>query len=146
MSTENPRVEPTMTEVVSGIVTDFQTLVSQQLALLRAEIRTDWEKSKSALRPIAAGGLLAMVGLILLGFTAAFGLHWSVSPAGADMGRLPLWACFGVAAVAFLGVGTALIAVGVKAFQAFNPLPDKSADALTDNLKALVDQRGYVAR
>ncbi len=138
------KIEPSLTDVVSGIVVDFQKLVAQQLALLRAEVRADWEKSKRALRPIFAGIALVAVGTILLGFAAAYGLHWAVSPAGNDLAKLPLWACFAITAIAFLVVGGGLIAIGTRAFQSFNILPNESAEALEKNLKALVDSRASV--
>ena len=141
-----PNVEPSLTDVVSGIVVDFQKLVAQQLALLRAEVRTDWDKSKRALKPIVIGAVFAAIGALLLGFAAAFGLHWAVSPAGVDAGRLPLWACFALTAAGFVVVGLALIAVGTKAFQSFNPLPVETAAALEQNLKALVDGRPSALR
>jgi hypothetical protein len=132
------KVEPTMTEVVSGIVADVQKLVSQQLALLRSEVRSDWENAKRALRPMLAGIAFASVGMILLGFTASLALYWIVSPADAEPARLPLWACFGLTALGFLGLGGVLIAAGVRSFQSFNPLPDETAAALENNIKALV--------
>lgn len=143
MSIEIPKVEtprePSLTEVVAGIVADFQKLASQQLALLRAELRTDWEKAQAVARPMIVGGALIVVGAILLGIAVALGLHWSLSPAGTDPSRFPLWACFGVAALAFVAIGGAFVAIGTKALQTFNPLPNESVDALEKSLKAIVD-------
>jgi hypothetical protein len=138
MSAEMPKVEPTITEVVSGIVADVQKLVAQQLALLRSEVKGDWDRAKRAMRPMMAGMVVAAVGVMLAGLTAALALYWAVSPADVDSARIPLWGCFGLTAAAFLIVGGGLIAAGVRAFQSFNPLPNETAEALEKNLKALV--------
>lgn len=139
MSIETPKLEPTMSEVVAGIIADFQKLVSQQVALLRAEVSADWQKTTRALQPIVAGGMFVVTGVILLGFTAAFALHWSVSPAVNDPARFPLWVCFGVVAIAFVALGAIFIAVGLRLFQSFNPLPNISAAAFEKNLAVLSD-------
>ena len=138
MSLHTPS-EQSMTDVIAGIVADFQKLVSQQLALLRAELRSDWMKTKNALMPIVVGGILAMVGLVLFGFTVAHGLHWLLTPAGMDPARLPLWACFGIACLLFIGLGSVLVMVGANAFRTFSMVPTQSADALQSNIAAIVD-------
>lgn len=131
--------EKSLTDMVAGIVADFQKLLSQQMALLRAEIRSDWSRTKSALIPIAIGAGLAVVGCILVGFCVAHLIYWAMMPPGMDPGRIPLWGCFGIAALAFLAIGGGLALAGIKTLKSFNPLPDQSADALKTNLKSIVE-------
>lgn len=138
MSAEMPKVEPTITEVVAGIVADVQKLAAQQLALLRSEIKGDWDRTKRAMWPMIVGMVFAAVGVVLAGLTAALALYWGVSPADVDPARIPLWGCFGLTAAGFLVIGGGLIAAGVRAFQSFNPLPNETAEAFEKNLKALV--------
>src|SRR5262249_10103979 len=138
MSLENAQAEPSIKDVMSGIVSDMKKLASQQFALLRSEMQSDWDKTKRALWPMITGIIVASVGMILTGFAAALGLYWYVSPPGADPARLPLWACFGFASLGFLLVGAGLIAAGVRLFQSFNPLPNETAEAFERNLKGLV--------
>lgn len=145
MPLETTNSDPTLTEVISGILSDFQKLLVQQIALLKAELRADWDKTKGALLPLIAGGGLVAVGFILFGLTIALGIHWAVSPAGTDPGQIPLWGCFGIVAIAFVGIGMALVGIGAMKFQSFNPLPDETVDALTNNLKAIANSRGNTA-
>lgn len=129
--------EPSVTGVITGIVDDFQRLVKQQLDMVRAEVRTDWEKTKQAALPAAAGvGLLGLSGM-LFSFMLVFVLHWLTAPPDVDPGALPLWACFGLIAAVLGTAGAALTYLGISRFQTFNPLPDESVRALQENMQWL---------
>ena len=47
--------DATVTGVIRGIVDDFQKLITQQLRLFRAEVQSDWTKTKQAGLPILCG-------------------------------------------------------------------------------------------
>jgi len=120
--------EQNLSALLSGIVADAQKLFRQQTELFRQEVREDLRKTQEAAVPMALGLWLAGVGSLLLLTTAALGL----SAAG-----LQLWVSFLiVGGVAFL-IGGALFFVGKQKFDSFNPLPDKSAEALKENLEWL---------
>jgi len=130
--------ETPMTDCVRGIVDDFQQLVTQQVALLRAEVKRDWDKTKIAMCPVAAGAALGLVALLQFGIAAGLGIYAAASPAGIDPASIPMWGCFALAGVAFAILSAVLLAVGVRAFQSFNPLPDESVSSLEKSLKSLV--------
>jgi len=120
--------EQNLSALLSGIVADAQTLFRQQTELFRQEVREDLRKTQEAAVPMALGLWLAGMGSLLLLATAALGL----SAAG-----LQLWVSFLiVGGVAFL-IGGALFFAGKQKFDSFNPLPDKSAEALKENLEWL---------
>src|SRR5690349_21191885 len=73
-SPDAPKTDLGMTAAVSGIIADLQKLMTQQLALLRAEIRSDWEKSKRAMLPMVIGGLCLGGAALMLAMTAAHAL------------------------------------------------------------------------
>jgi len=133
VSTERP-----ITEVVRGIVDDFQKLMTQQVALLRAEVTKDWQKTKMAMLPIAGGGAFCVVALLQLGIAAGLLIYWASAPAGLDPARIPMWAAFGIAGIAFAVIGGIMIAVGTHAFNSFNPLPDETMRAFEKNLQTFV--------
>ena len=133
--TEN---QPSMTELVRGIVDDAQQLIKQQVAMVRAEIRQDMQKTKEAVLSLAAGVGVAVLGVILLCFMLVHLIH-RLAGAG-DPASVPLWACFGIIGGLLTAVGAVLIFLGIQKFNSFNPLPDESAKALEENVKWLKNQ------
>lgn len=131
--------ESSIVGALKGVLDDFQKLLQQQLTLFRAEVRADWHKTKSAVWPLVVGIGFLVIGAPVLCFMLAHLLHWLTSPAGADPARLPLWACFGLVGGALAVVGAVLLAVGIRKFQSFNPLPDESARALEENVRWLTN-------
>jgi len=125
---------PSLTHLVSGIISDAQALLKQQLALFRTEMKQDIKRTKQAIVILVSGLAIASVGVALLCFMAVYGLQAAVP-------SLPLWACFGiVGAVLAVGGGAAFYA-GVQQFQEFNPLPDESAQALKENVQWISQAR-----
>jgi len=122
-----PPDERSVTSLVSGIVNDAQTLMQQQLALFREEIREDLRKTKEAATAIAAGVAVAGLALGPLVFMLVALLH--------ELALWSWWASAATVGVVFAIIGGALIAVGVQRFRSFNPLPDQSVEALKENLQ-----------
>jgi hypothetical protein len=133
--TEN---QPSMTELVRGIVDDAQQLIKQQVTMVRAEIRQDLNRTKQAVTSLAIGGGVAVLGVFLLCFMLVHLIHQLAG--GGDPASVPLWACFGIVGALFTAVGAVLIVLGIQKFNSFNPLPDESAQALEENVKWLKNQ------
>ena len=138
--TEN---QPSVTELVRGIVDDAQELIKQQVALVRAEIKQDMRRTKEAVTSLAAGGVVAFLGVVLLCFLLVHLIHWLTLPAGqqVDPASVPLWGCFGIVGGVLTLVGGVLIYLGIQRFNSFNPLPNESAQALEENVKWLTNQK-----
>jgi len=122
--------ESSVTGLIKGIIDDVQTLTKQQFTLLKQELEEDFAKSRHAAMPMVIGLGVMLIGTLLLGITLGLLLNWAF-PA------LPLWAAFAIVTVVMGGVGFALFYAGQKKFQAFNPLPDRTLDALKDNVASL---------
>lgn len=122
--------EPSVTGLVKGIIDDVQTLTKQQFTLLKQELEEDFAKSRHAALPMMIGLGIMLIGTLLLGITLGLLLNWAI-PA------LPLWAAFAIVTVLMLGAGFALFYAGQKKFQSFNPLPDRTLEALKDNVASL---------
>jgi len=119
--------DTSMTQLLSGIVSDAQNLARQQFAMFRTELKEDVRRTKQALVALVCGLALVSVGAALLCFMAVHGLHAAF--------ELPLWACFGiVGGTLTVGGGLAFYAA-VRQFNEFNPLPDESAQALKENVQ-----------
>lgn len=126
--------DPSLTQLLSGIVTDAQTLFSQQLAMFRTELKLDVRRTKQALIALICGLALASIGGLLLCFALVYGLQ-ALAP------TLPLWACFGIVGGLFAIVGGLAFYSALRQFQEFNPLPDESAQALKENVQWISQPR-----
>lgn len=140
-TSEAPKTDLGLTTAVSGIISDFQKLMTQQVALLKAELIRDWAKSKRAMAPMIVGAMFLAGAALMLAMTGAYALHWAFAPPDTDPSRLPLWACFGIVGLTLVVAGGGLVMLGVWAFQSFNPLPDETAAAFEQNVKALTEPR-----
>jgi VIT1/CCC1 family predicted Fe2+/Mn2+ transporter len=118
--------EPSMTSLVSGIITDAQDLIKQQLDLVKHEIREDVRKAKEAAASLALGVGIAAVGALFLSTMLVFLLQ----KAG-----LELWACFGIVGGVMLVVGLVLTYLAKKEAETINPLEGESAKALEENVQ-----------
>lgn len=125
--TFKPESDASMTQLISGIISDAQELVRQQLAMFRTELQQDVRRTKQALVALVCGLALAAVGGALLCFMAVYGLHSAF--------ELPLWACFGIVGGLLTAGGGLAFYLAMKQFNEFNPLPDESAQALKENMQ-----------
>jgi len=125
--------EPRMTTLVTGIVSDVQELVKQQLALFRAEVTSDFRKTKEAAIPIIIGLVIALIGVSLLAGMLVFLLDW--------LTVIPLWGCYALVGGGLAILGAIMILAGKKKFDSFNPLPDVTAHALKENVQCLMNPK-----
>jgi hypothetical protein len=121
------QAEPSMTQLLSGIISDAQELMRQQMAMFRTEMKEDIRRTKAALVALVCGLAAASVGATLLCFMAVYGLEAAT--------ELPLWACFGIVGAALAAIGGGAFYAAVRQFNEFNPLPEESAQALKENLQ-----------
>jgi hypothetical protein len=126
--------DASLTQLLSGIVNDAQTLLKQQLAMFRTEINLDVRRTKQALIALVCGLALASIGGVLLCFMLVYGLEALVP-------SLPLWACFGIVGGVFAIGGALAFYSAMRQFQEFNPLPDESAQALKENVQWISQPR-----
>jgi hypothetical protein len=138
MATEvQNRSEPSMTSLVSGIVSDMQDLVKQQFLLMRREIEEDLRKSTEAASIFALGAGLLLLGGIPLCLMVVHLIHWLASPAGTDPALFPLWACHGVVGAVLLVIGGVLIGAARQKMKSVNPLQNPATEALKENVEWL---------
>lgn len=126
--------EPSVTGLVTGILTDAQELIKQQLALFRAELQADLQKTKEIALSLVIGLSILFLGGILLSIMLALLLNWIWPP-------LPVWACFGLIGALLIGAGAAFCYAGKKTMDSFNPLPDQSVEALKENVQWITKPR-----
>jgi hypothetical protein len=119
--------QPKLSELVSGILTDGQRLLRQQVDMVRAEFKEDVRKTKQAVQYLGIGVAVATLGLIHLTIAAVFLLNY-LAP------DLPMWACWAIVGGAAVVLGGLAAYLGTRILARNNPLPDKSFNALTENV------------
>lgn len=127
--------EQSVASLLSGIVSDFQDLVKQQLRLTRQEIETELSKSKAPVSLLAAGWLICLVGVFAFCLMLAHLLHWLGMPAGSDPSSLPLWASFAIVSGLFLILGGGVILAAKNKFEAIGTPLHETVEALKENIE-----------
>jgi hypothetical protein len=125
--------EPTLTELVAGIAEDGQRLISQQYQMLRAELREDIRRTKAAVAYMGFGAAATAVGLLFLVVAVPLLLNWGFN--------LPPWAGWAIIGGVLLAAGVIGLFAGRRIFQKNNPLPDKTLNALEENLSWIANRR-----
>lgn len=126
--------EPSMTGLVTGIINDAQELFKQQLALFKQELKDDVRKTKEAAISLSAGLGIVLVGGLLWCLMLVHLLAWAFP-------SLPLWCAYGIIGLVFVAGGGALLYLGKKRFESFNPLPDQSVGALKENVQWIMNPK-----
>ena len=128
-----PEREPTLTELISGITDDARLLIAQQYQMLRAEVREDVRRTKAAVTYMGFGAAAAAVGLLFLVVALPLLLNWALN--------LPEWAGWAIVGGVLLVAGIIGLLAGRRIFQKNNPLPDKTLNALEENLSWIANRR-----
>jgi len=118
------------TSVVSDIIHDAEQLLTQQFKMFQAEIREDISRVRQAAQPLLCGLATLALGALLLSVALVFLVNW-IWPG------FPLWGAFAIVGGLLTATGVGLYYVGKQQLDSFNPLPDKSAQALKENLQWL---------
>lgn len=137
MATEvqTPPDEASMTGLMRGIINDMGDLLRHEVKFARTEIKADLAKTRDAAAVLGLGAAAALLGSILLALMAVHLLHWLSSPAGTDLGAIPMWGCYGIVSAVFLVAGAAGVYAGYVKFQSFNPLPVETAQTVKENVE-----------
>jgi len=125
---------PSLTSLVSGIVTDLQTLIRQEVTLARTEVKQEWDKTKSAAAAMAAGAVLCAIAGLMLCFMLVYFLNWLNPDA------LPLWACYLIVAVVFGFLGGICLAAGRTKANQVHVIPPQTAETMKENVQWIQNQ------
>lgn len=118
--------QPSVTELVSGILNDVQRLAKQQIDMLRAEFQEDLRRTKRAGEYGALSVVLLTVGGLALVAALVFVLH--------EQFQITMWGSALIIGGGLVAIGVALGVIAYNLFESFNPLPDKTFNALQENL------------
>jgi MFS family permease len=111
--------------LIRGILTDLRTLIREEIALARVEIREQAGRARAAAMSFGmAAAALAFGGTFLL---------IAVAIAIADLLNWPLWTGFLIVAVVLSLVGFVTLAAGRKQLRAFHAVPEETVSTLKEN-------------
>jgi len=118
--------QQSVTDLVSGILSDAERLFRQQIEMIRAEFKEDLRRTKQVVLAMSIGVALLAVGAVMLIVAGAHLLH--------EQTQLPMSASWGIIGGSVLVLGIIAAVVGGRILASYNPLPDKSYNALTENV------------
>jgi hypothetical protein len=119
--------EPTLAQLVSGLVSDTKLLLRQELALAKHEISEEVRKTKTALICLGAGSGVAAIGGLLF---IAMLVH--LLNALTDW---PLWICYGVVGGVFAIVGVVLLYRGKQQISQVDMVPQQTVETMKENVR-----------
>lgn len=122
-----PATQSSLTDLVSGILSDAQTLIKQQATMLRAEIKEDFRRTGDVAKYMSVGAVLATLGGLFLLIGLVHTLHYFVP-------TLDISACWCIFGALMIAAGVAAMYAGKRILARYNPLPDKTLNALEENL------------
>jgi hypothetical protein len=122
--------EPSMTQLVSGIVGDVQEILVNQMALLRHEVKEDFRRTRDASLAVVLGLAILGLGSVLLCLTVVYLLEWAFE-------SLPLWGAFAIVGIPIAIAGGVLLSSGLAELRSFNPLPDETATAVKETFQGV---------
>lgn len=122
--------EASVSSLVAGIISDVQSLLKQQIAFLKQEIHSDFQKTKESALTMGAGLGVLLAGVMCTVPMLVHLIEWATA--------WPLWGCYALVGGALALVGGTVMYLGKKRFDSFNPLPDESAQLLKDNVQYLI--------
>jgi hypothetical protein len=125
--------QPSVTSLVSGIVTDVQDLIKQQVALIRTEVKDDVNKSITGSIWLAAGGGIAAMGALLLCITIALVL-------GQYVFQQNWWIGFLIVGGVLAIVGSGLLYAAIKKFESIRAMP-QTVQALKETVEWQTNQK-----
>jgi len=119
--------EPSLTQLVTGILHDTEELMTQQLQLVKVEVKNDLHRYIRATIPMIAGAFAGVIGAIVLAFAIAHALL-AIWP------TLPVWAAYAIVGGGLALAGTLVVVKCANQFAAVKLL-DQTAAGVKENIQ-----------
>jgi len=122
------QVESTVAPLVRGILDDTQTLLRQELALAKVEIRGDVARFKAAEAEMGIAVWSGMLATLMFSFAVA---HLLV----ALFEALPLWGAYSIVGMLLTVAAAALFAAASKRMKSVKVLPEETVETMRENVQ-----------
>ncbi len=127
LSQVKAEAETNIPPLVSGIVQDTQTLFRQEVALAKAELKSELVTAKEAAVGMSASLALAGLATLMLSFGLVHLLSWAFA--------IPLGASFGIVGLLY-GVGAAVsFSLGRSAAEKTDFVPHQTIETMKENAR-----------
>jgi Putative Actinobacterial Holin-X, holin superfamily III len=133
-SPDHPRTTPPTEESVGGLISevagDLSTLMRQELALARAELREEAVKAAKGGGLLGAAGLAGWMVLLFASLTVVWALDEAMDTAWAALIVTGVWALIGIA----------LYLAGRARLREVNPVPEQTIEQLKEDKRWMTGQ------
>jgi len=120
-------------ELVGQVANDLSTLVRQELALAKAELREEAKKAGKGAGMLGGAGLAGYFLALFLSLTLMWGIGEMFDPDHPWIGALVVAILWGIAAAV-------LYSVGKKKLAQVNPKPEQTIDSVKEDVRWTKDQ------
>jgi Putative Actinobacterial Holin-X, holin superfamily III len=124
--------EPSVTELLTGLVNDAKVLLQQEVALAKHELRAELRQIILAMMSLGIGGGIAAIGGFLLILMLVHLLQ--------ALTALPLWACYGIVGGLFAMVGGVLLVLGKQKLAHMHLVPQDTVETMQENAQWIKEQ------
>jgi hypothetical protein len=120
--------EPGLATLVGGIARDGQTLLKQQVELLRAEVKQELRQLRRGMLSLGIGAGIGAIGAVFLLATLAHVLKAYT--------QIPMWGCYAIVGGVVTATGLAILFGGKKSVSDVRLTPPPvTAQALKENVE-----------
>jgi hypothetical protein len=131
----NPAVyprEPTVWQLLIGLMHDAQMLLRQEVALAKYEIRVELRNAIRAAMSLGLGIGIAAIGGWLLILMLVHLLH--------ALTALPLWVCYGIVGGLCAAGGIVLLVLGKQKLARLHVVPQQTVETMKENVQLITAQ------
>jgi hypothetical protein len=121
-----------LTELLTGLMHDAMTLLRQEVALAKHELRAELRQIILAVMTLGVGGGIAAIGGLLLILMLVHLLQ--------ALTALPLWACYSIVGGLFAMVGGVLLVLGKQKLAHVHLVPQDTVETMQENAQWIKEQ------
>jgi hypothetical protein len=127
VTTASHNSEPTLAQLVRGLMDDARVLMQQELALAKCELYEEARKTKTAVASLGAGIGIAAIGGLLLIIMLVHLLR--------ELTEWPLWTCYGMVGGICAIAGVALLYRGKQQISQIDIVPQQTVETMKENVR-----------
>ena len=127
MNSSPPNTEPSLTQLMSELVSDAKELLRQEVALAKYEISQEVSKTKVALISLGTGIGIGAIGALLLILMLVHLLN--------AFAALPLWACYGIVGGVLAIIGVLMVYTGKNKIAHIGMVPEQTVETMKENVR-----------